>query len=260
MDMTDFEQRGWVISPPERPLLAWALAAHRAGVDILHDPDMRTRWLDCYDTWFVGVDVLPNAPDGSLGDVPLAGAAIDAIGPLPALHKGQVSIVFPGYPKPRRGESLAAFGYRETRCAAHVDGITAEGPDRRRFVTEPHGFVLGLPLTEVSPGAAPLTVWEGSHRIVGAALAEALDGVQHPGRRDVTDVYQAARKACFECCDRVELHARPGQAILLHRHLLHGIGAWERGSLAPVEGRMIAYFRPLARGGIAAWASHDSLV
>ncbi len=40
------------------------------------------------------------------------------------------------------------------------------------------------------------------------------------------------------------LTAPPGGAILVHRHMLHGIAPWAQAATAPPEGRMIAYFRP----------------
>ena len=95
---------------------------------------------------------------GSLGDTPLNGAVIGDLSPLPELHPAQVSAVYPGYPKPRQGESDAAFRYRLNRDAAHVDGLLAIGPERRRMLRERHAYILGLPLTECSETAAPMTI------------------------------------------------------------------------------------------------------
>ena len=140
---------------------------------------MQKLWLQCEGTWFVGVDALPNDPAGRLGDsVPLAGTAVDFIiqnfGRLPALHPAQVSVIYPGYPKPRAQETPAAFRFRQTRDAAHIDGILPQGPDRRRNLIEPHAFVLGLPLNHTSPGASPLVVWPDSPAIVRRHLAAAF--------------------------------------------------------------------------------------
>ena len=97
----------------------WAKAAAKAAHLTFGDPAHAQQW-QCEETWFVGLDVLANDAAGALGDVPLAGAGPDAarslIGVLP-LHKGQVSAVTPGYPRPRDGESQTAFRYRETRDA-----------------------------------------------------------------------------------------------------------------------------------------------
>lgn len=102
----------------------------------------------CEGTWFVGVDTLPNAPDGTVGEAgPLTGQAWEAVselyGRLP-LHRGQVSVMYPGYPRPKDGEGEAAFGYRLRRDAAHVDGLLLEGPDRRRFLKERHAYIWGF--------------------------------------------------------------------------------------------------------------------
>ena len=61
---------------------------------------------------------------------------------------------------------------------------------------------------------------------------------------DVTEIYQSTRKAVFETCKRVCVHARPGEAYVLHRLVLHGVAPWGTSAIAPPEGRMIAYFRP----------------
>ncbi len=61
---------------------------------------------------------------------------------------------------------------------------------------------------------------------------------------DVTEAYHAARREVFETCARVVVHARPGEAYLIHRLALHGVAPWRAGAKAPPEGRMIAYFRP----------------
>ncbi|NNF73257.1 MAG: hypothetical protein HKN02_13830 [Rhodobacteraceae bacterium] len=208
------------------------------------------KWLRHGGTWFAGVNILPNDPGGGIGDTPLAGPAIDALaasGDLPATwDAAQVSVVYPGYPRRDPGETDAAARYRATRDAAHVDGLLPNGPDRRRTLGEAHGFILGLPLTQAAPEASPLVVWEGSHRVIGAELAGALS--PHPPdlwpQIDITDAYHAARRACFETCRRVPLHARPGEALLLHRHILHGIAPWAPGATADPVGRMVAYFRP----------------
>jgi hypothetical protein len=216
---------------------------------------MKRQWLQCQDTWFVGVDALPTAPDGSIGGVPLAGPAIDFLAPLPPLHRAQLSITYPGYPRPRDGENDAAFAYRKNRDAAHVDGLIADGPDRRRTIAEPHAFILGLPLTACGAGASPLVVWEGSHDIMRAAFVAALapHAPEDWGHVDITDAYVAARRQVFDACQRVELPAQPGEALLLNRMTLHGVGAWHPSATAPPEGRMIAYFRPPAARSVESW-------
>lgn len=241
--------RGWTRFGWDSRTARWAEAAYAAGRMALEDPALE-HWYQCENTWFVGVDALPNESTGAVEDVPLAGAAIEAItagiGPIPDLHPAQLSVIFPGYPKPRAGENEAASRYRLKRDSAHVDGLLAEGAERRRHLREPHAWILGLPLTDCHPDAAPLVVWEGSHLIMAKAFRNAFAGTRPDqwGDIDVTDIYQAARREVFETCARVPVHARPGEAYLVHRLALHGVAPWT----APEgPGRMIAYFRPLLR-------------
>jgi len=144
------------------------------------------------------------------------------------------------------------FGFRRDRDAAHVDGLLPEGPKRRRHLREAHGFVLGLPLNATSAQASPMVVWEGSHLLMRAAFEAALKGVDPAdwGEVDLTDIYQETRRTCFETCKRVEIHATPGEAYLVHRLALHGVAPWGAG--AADAGRMIAYFRPELRC-VAQW-------
>lgn len=242
---------GWAIFPAEDSIKRWARAALP-----LADAAAQGDW-ECGGTWFVGLDAIANDAEGTLPcGTPLVGAAVDAAamlcGGLPVLHRAQASIVRPGYPKPRAGESDAAFAYRARRDAAHVDGVLGEGTPKRRFAREAHGFILGLPLTENPQDAAPLVVWEGSHLMMRAALKGALDGyaVQDWPQVDITDVYTQTRRSIFEQCQRVALSAPVGGAILLDRHLLHGVAPWQSVSTAP---RAIAYLRPELPGGLADW-------
>lgn len=257
--MTDLAARGWVRFGPDPALLRWARAAlPPARAALAQSPAPRR----CGGTWDVGLDLLANDAAGRVGDVPLDGAAMDAIarlfGPLP-LHRAQLSAVHPGYPKPSGAESEAAFRYRLTRDAAHVDGLLACGPDRRRMIREPHAYILGLPLTGTGAGASPPVIWEGSHLVMARAFRAAL--ADHPEADwpdvDVTEAYHAARREVFQTCRRVVAHAAPGEAVLIHRLALHGISPWQDGADAPPEGRIIAYFRPELPGGIGAWLSED---
>lgn len=244
----------------------WAKAAAAVAEDIIKDPAQRAAWLRCGDTWFAGVNVFPNQGDGSVPDrgVPaLGGAALRLIAAANAAHAAvnaahaaldaaQISVCWPGYPKLWEGrESEAAARYRRNRDAAHVDGLRPVGPDRRRHISETHSYILGLPLSDSAPGASPFVVWEGSHEIIRAALAEALADVppQNWPRVDVTDAYHAARRRCFEVCPRVEIHGAPGDAWLVHRLALHGVAPWIAAAAPP---RMVAYFRPDGFNGAAA--------
>jgi hypothetical protein len=175
------------------------------------------------------------------------------LSPVP-LERGQVSVIRPGYPQPWAGEGAAAFSFRQTRDAAHLDGLLPIGPDRQRMIREPHAWILGIALNDHSADASPLTVWEGSHLVLGSALRAALAGVPEADWADVdlTAPYQAARRVVFDTCRRVTVPLRPGQASLLHRLTLHGMAPWGDGAAATPEGRMIAYFRPMLPS-VAAW-------
>lgn len=230
---------GWQRLGPHPAIAAWAKAARAVALDILATTAEPWR---CGGTWFVGVDALPNGPDGTIGGTPFPWAAL----PLAhePLHRGQLSVIRPGYPRPSPEETPAAFAFRRDRDAAHLDGLLPIGPDRRRMVKEPHAWILGLPLNDTT--ASPLTVWEGSHEILRDALRRALDphAPESWGDIDITDAYQTARRQVFATCRRIELPVRPGEATLLHRLSLHGVAPWRPGDIAPPEGRMIAYFRP----------------
>lgn len=255
----DFLQKGWVRFPAEPTVQHWVDTARSVALARVGDPEEQRQWLQCEGTWFVGVDTLPNTPDGAIaGSGPLPGAAYefarDTYGRL-ALHRGQVSVIYPGYPRPRAGEGEAAFRYRLNRDAAHVDGLLAIGDARRRMLKERHAYILGLPLTNCSPAASPLVVWEGSHHIMRAAFEVALGHLPEAewANQDLTEIYQAARRRVFAECPRVAVPAAPGEAYLVHRHALHGVAPWAEGATAPAEGRMIAYFRPELPDGSEDW-------
>lgn len=258
--LSEFRSRGWIVFPPEPAVSRWVQHATEAAIKALRDPTLADQYA-CEGTWFVGIDALPNDERGRVADsAPLDGAAVDFIGRngggWPDLHRAQVSGVFPGYPKSRDGESEAGFAYRLHRDAAHVDGVIGIGAPKRRFVQEPHAFILGLPLTWSDEDAAPLVVWEGSHRAMQHAFRQVFDAAAEARAEevDVTEAYTAARRAVFDRCPRRRLVAPPGSAILLHRMLLHGVAPFATGAQADAAGRLIAYFRPPMPGGARAWA------
>jgi hypothetical protein len=254
-----FRDTGWARFAVDPAVTDWAAHALTAARRAVHDPK-NAHWHQCQGTWFVGVDVLDNDASGRIdGSSPLSGKAVDFItadlGGWPALHNAQISVTYPGYPRPRVGESDAAFRYRQNRDAAHVDGLRAIGPERHRKMVEPHSFILGLPLTPAEPDAAPLVVWEGSHIIMRDAFRAAYAGHDPHSLQvvDVTEPYLNARRLVFERCHRVRLSAVPGEALVLHRMALHGVAPWAAGAKAGADGRMIAYFRPEMPGGVASW-------
>ncbi len=251
--------KGWARFAHDAELQRWLDIATPVAKARVADPAEQAEWLQCEGTWFVGVDTLPNTGDGAvLGSGPLCGVAYDAArtlyGTLP-LHRGQVSVMYPGYPKPRKGEGEGAFRYRLNRDAAHVDGLLAVGESRRRMLKERHAYILGLPMTDCDATASPLVIWEGSHAIMRAAFAEVLGAVPEADweQIDLTEVYQDTRRVVFETCPRVEIAARPGEAYLVHRLTLHGVAPWAESAKAPDEGRMIAYFRPEFTGDTRDW-------
>lgn len=241
---------GFRVFDQDPRVAAWAQAALIAARKIAANPVMRgADNLRHGQTWFVGVDALPNAADGSIDGVPLAGPWQDDVPTLP-LHAAQLSIIYEGYPKQDAGESDANHRYRLNRAAAHVDGLLPVGPARRRFAQEYHSYILSLPLNDVAH--APTVVWRGSQRIMQAALRDAI-GTADPAQVDITDAYQAARREVFETCEQVPIELKVGQSALLHPFVLHGTQACGDATDPAGEGRMIAFFRPEAAGGAREW-------
>ncbi len=201
-----FATKGWKRFSYDPAIAAWAQEALIQAKAVVEQPEMRKKWLQCQGTWFVGVDALASDGQGALGGVPLAGRVIDWLSEMDYLpfHPAQLSVIYPGYPKPRQGETEAGFRYRKNRDAAHVDGLLAVGPDRRRMLKEPHAFILGLPLNTCSPAASPMVVWEGSHLIMAEVFQKAFAGIDVASWADidVTEVYQTAAAAGFRALQK----------------------------------------------------------
>lgn len=218
---------------------AWAEVVKRRALEIAADPENRDVNLRHGGTWYVGVDALDNEETGTVSDTLLRGpweASLPVHGPL---HRAQLSIIYPGYPKRDPDQSEANHQYRINRCAAHVDGLLPIGPERRRFPQEFHAYVLGIQIN--SCDAAPTVWWKGSQEIIGVALREAI-GERDPREVDVTEAYHGARKRVFETCEPERLAGPPGSAFLLHRFALHGTAPWN--GAVQSEGRIVAFFRP----------------
>ncbi|MCC5974253.1 MAG: hypothetical protein JJT81_09390 [Rubellimicrobium sp.] len=239
--------RGWTLLPREAGVARWAVAARVLARSVTADPAMQARWLRHGGTWFVGVDALPNGPDGTVDGVPLPGAWRSVTGWTGPLHPAQLSVVHPGYPGRDPDESEAQHRFRRDRDAAHLDGLLPEGPGRRRFLREPHAFIAGFPLTEMTEETGPFVVWDGSHAVIRAALGARLAGVAPDewAQVDLTDLYMATRRRVFETCPRRVVTAQPGETILAHRLSIHGVGGWADGVPGPEGGRMIVWFRPI---------------
>ncbi len=225
--------------PATEPSRRWAEAARRAALQVAADPEVKRRNLRHGGTWFVGLDALPNDAAGAVDGVPLSGPWDDHLPRRGALHKAQLSIVYPGYPARDPGQSAANHAFRADRNAAHVDGLLPFGPERRRYPAEFHAYVLGIHLNACD--AAPTVWWPGSHRIIGDALLEAV-GDRDPAATDVTEAYHAARRHVFETCTPCPLIGAPGASFLMHRFTLHGTEPWSGPDVK--EGRMTAFFRP----------------
>jgi hypothetical protein len=251
---------GWTVLPYDPATAAWAEVAHRVALEVTGDPAMRARWLRHDGTWFVGVDALPNGPDGAIDGQPLPEVVAVWLARHVPLHRAQLSVVHPGYPGRDPGESAAGHAFRRDRDAAHLDGLLPEGPARRRHLREPHALILGVPLTPVTARTSPFVVWEGSHHIMRAAMAAAFAGhtAEDWGDVDVTEAYQAARAQVFATCPRRVVLAEPGQVILAHRLTIHGVAPWpeEAASEGPTGGRMIAWFRPVL-ADVGQWVAQD---
>lgn len=255
MELTDFKNRGWVKFKAEKSMLQWQKYVQPIAEEISFDPKQKREWLRHGNTWFAGVNIFKNDKDGRFNGGPkLEGAVVQFLtglhGPL-ALDHGQLSIIYPGYPIFDGSESEAAHRYRSDRDGAHVDGLLPIGPDRRRFVHEPHQYVLGIPLVEASSDASPMVIWEGSHNIIREAFRCAFKDKPMSDwlKIDVTETYHKARKLCFEKCCRVAIPAQLGESYVIHRLALHGMSPWNKKAKAPDCGRMIAYFRPKGRDG-----------
>ena len=246
-----FLKNGWVRFAFDPELVDWITHTLPYARKAVTAPENQ-QWLRYGDTWFAGVNVLPNDARGSIENGPmLAGNFTDFIRKdigLGNIHwdAGQISVCYPGYPKPMESESEAAFTYRIKRDAAHIDGLLPEGAGRRRHLREYHGFILGIPLVQTGPGASPVVVWQGSHVIIREVFKSVFVDInpENWGDIDITEIYQQTRRQIFDQCERVEISAQPGECYLIHRLALHGVSPWRENTAASKDGRMICYFRP----------------
>ena len=250
-----FFSKGWCRFSYDPNLAEWvnqSLSAARSAVKIPEN----AHWLRCGKTWFAGVNTLHNDSNGAVENGPrLTGVALDfirrALGKSEiAWDHGQLSVCYPGYPRPMESESEAAFQYRLRRDAAHVDGLLPEGRSRCRHLREHHAFILGIPMVDYHPDAAPFVIWERSHELVREGFHIRLEGIppEQWGDIDLTDLYHHTRRKIFSRCKRVEVVAKPGEAYLVHRLALHGMAPWRAPATVSPDGRLICYFRPQLEG------------
>lgn len=244
------EASGWRVFAPDAGIEAWCESVRPIALEQTIDTDLRAQWMRHGDTWFVGVDALPNDAQGRVaGGLPLGGAAFEAAVAatgVATLHPAQLSVIYPGYPRQGPDETIQAHRFRRDRAAAHLDGLLPIGSARRRHLREAHAYILGIALSDASADAAPLVVWEGSHHMIRAAFAKAF--ADHSpdtwGDLDVTQMYQDLRRDVFARCPAEPVPLRRGEAVLLHRHAIHGVAPWGEAATAEDVGRVVAYFRP----------------
>lgn len=257
--MADFATLGWEKFDYDPDLARWLDHIRPHAMARTTDPEHLKNWSRLQGSWFVGADVLGNDETGALeGSGPLSGHAAafcqDHTGPILDWGPGQVSTCYPNYPLKDDAESEANHRYRIKRASAHLDGLKAEGPERRRYLLEFHQFILGLPLNRTEADAAPFVIWEGSHVVLQDMLVKAF--AQHAPedwhKIDLTETYQQTRADIFENCKRIEIHASPGEAYIAHRFALHGVAPWGRAKDAH---RTILYFRPFWQGDLSEWIS-----
>ncbi len=249
--LAHFMEKGWIVFPFDPVLRGWTRSVISSAREAVSNPE-NVKWFRYQNTWFVGVNVLKNDSKGAVPGGPvLGGRAVEFITNTLGVadiqwDRAQISVCYPGYPKPSELETEAAFKYRLNYDAAHIDGILPEGQPKRRYLRTHHRFIFGIPLVDIDPKGAPLVVWEGSHEIIRAMFSERLRDISPDQWQnvDITDIYHAARNRIFDCCHRVEIVAQPGQAYLVHRLALHGTAPWNRAADSGPEGRMICYFRP----------------
>lgn len=251
---TRYREEGWTVFPRDPGIAAWARACAPVARAMTADPALAGEYR-CDGTWFAGINALPNDASGAVPGLvpPLSGAAVDFVRDALGFgafgwDRGQVSVVFPGYPRHGAEDTAASHRYRRDRCAAHVDGLERTMPGRRRRLSETHGFLLGIPLGDAGEGEGAFVVWRGSHRIMRDAFAAALAGTDPPEwfGVDITEAYVEARRHCFETCEPVRVAPGAGAAYVMHPLALHGVAPWESASTAS---RAVAYFRPDTFGG-----------
>lgn len=242
---------GWEIFERDADIVQWAAEAKEIVEKKLAQKDFPQKDLRCGGTWFAGVNFLGNSTSGKLETKNLQGKIIASImsrfrESFDEWDSAQISICYPGYPKPMASEGVAAFNYRIKKCAAHVDGILPLGNNRRRFVREHHAFIFGIPLSRFNRFASPLVIWEGSHHIILDTfhkIFSSLSSSEWP-QLDVTFQYKEARKKVFATCPKKVIWVPLGGCFVLHRMCLHGISPWAKNAQAEPCGRIMAYFRP----------------
>lgn len=248
----DLAQKGWHRLSASEELNAWSEVHLSAAQNCMGDKQHK-QWWRYQNTWFAGVNALPNDDKGAVGDKPPLPQSLRQLladycqTSIQAMDQGQISALFPGYPQPDPQQSKAANHFRKHHFAAHLDGLVPHGPDRRRLLTEQHSFILGISLTDHPANAAPLMVWPGSHMILQKWLIDHLGSLPESDwcTFDLTQSYQQTRQQILADIQPQAIHLDQGDAYVFHRHMLHGMGSWPPKAVDHnAQGRILAYFRP----------------
>ncbi len=250
--LSDMANQGWHRLAANAALLNWS-QAHLPAAQACMQATQNLQWWRYQDTWFAGVNALDNDKLGAVANNPslpkslLTSLANYCESPIKPLDQGQISAIFPSYPQIDPQQSTAANRFRQEHFAAHLDGLVPLGTQRRRHLTEQHSFILGISLTEHPPAAAPIMVWPGSHQRIQQWLINTLEGMPPNQWQevDLTYAYQTLRHQILHDTQPQALHLAKGEAYVLHRHIIHGMGHWpEDLEDGHQQGRIIAYFRP----------------
>ena len=95
-------------------IAAWAAAAWPVAREAVAGSGLPWR---CGGTWFVGLDALPNGPDGRMGEAEFPWQEV-GLEPVP-LHPAQLSVTREGYPRQGEEESESEDGKVEVALGKH---------------------------------------------------------------------------------------------------------------------------------------------
>ena len=124
-----FLRLGWCRFDYDESIAKWIDVALPLARSCVADSENK-QWFRSGDTWFVGVNMLPNDRAAAVKGFALEGEVIEFIRQHLCTDafmwdRGQISVCYPGYPLPMPNESERAFNYRVNKSAAHVDGLAA---------------------------------------------------------------------------------------------------------------------------------------
>ena len=249
-----FQTKGWVKFDYNATIDNWVNQA-RPFVKQAMEHDDNQHWWRCGNTWFVGVNLLPNDNQGNIGDGFLSGEVNDFIQqyfimPEKGFDRAQISTCVPGYPQPSVNESGTAFNFRLNKDAAHVDGVLPI--NKRRFLQEYHAFILGIPLTDIDINTSPFVIWEQSHSIIEQTFSQRFNNIPYHQwqHEDITECYKSARQQVLDSCKRRVIEAKVGEVYFAHRLSVHGMTRWKQTentsehNKTTKSNRTICYFRP----------------